>query len=184
MLRIRRHDLFMYWGKGNSLSSFTAHTMVFLWGILALFNFAASGVIKTDASKVFSSTEIQSSDSTIKNLTPTTTPDVERKLTPEELQQLEVKMQYSGDDEIIRKRLGLPPKSTQVTNSLPDQQPTLEKNPKVDDPAPEAPKAEATSEWIFRIAKLWAGKKFLINATRTVISDFNMDEKSTSTQIF
>ncbi len=144
--RIRRHDLFMYWGQGNSLSSLIAYTLVFLWGILAVFNFAASGVIKSDASKVFSPTEIQSSDSTIKNLTPKTTPDVERKLTSEEIHQLEVKMQYSGDDEIIRKRLGLTPKSPQVTNSSPDQQPILGKNPKVDDPAPEAPKAEAPSE--------------------------------------
>ena len=144
--RIRHQNFYMYWGKGSSLSSFIARTMVLVWGILALLNFAASGVIKNDASKVFSSTEIHSSDSTIKNPIPATTPDIERKLTPEELHQLEVKMQYSGDDEIIRKRLGLPPKSPQVTNSLHDPQPTLGKSPKVDDPAPESPKAEAASE--------------------------------------
>lgn len=142
--RIRHHDLSMYWGRGNSVSLFIARSVALMWGILAVCNLVAVG--SAASSNVPVQTEIQSPDSITQNPTSTTTPNVERKLTPEEIHQLEVKMQYSGDDEIIRKRLGLPPKSTQVTNPLPDQQPTLEKNPKVDDPAPEAPKAEAASE--------------------------------------
>lgn len=134
----------MYWGRGNSVSLFIARSVALMWGILAVCNLVAVG--SAASSNVPVQTEIQSPDSITQNPTSTTTPDVERKLTPEEIHQLEVKMQYSGDDEIIRKRLGLPPKSPQVTNSLPDLQPTLGNNPKVADPAPEAPKAEAASE--------------------------------------
>lgn len=143
VLRIRRQDLYMYWGRGNSLSNFIAHTLAFVWGTLALFTLIGF----TAYLKIPASTEIQSSESITKNTT-SAIPEVERPLTPEEIHQLEVKMQYSGDDEIIRKRLGLPPKSTQVTNTLPDQQPTLEKTPKVkaDDSAQEIPKAESASE--------------------------------------
>lgn len=141
VMRIRRKDYYMYWGGGNFLSSFIAHTLAFVWGALALFALIGfKGLSETPAP-----TEFQPSEP-IKNGAALASPEIERRLTPEEIHQLEVKMQYSGDDEIIRKRLGLPPKSTQVTNPLPDQQPTLEKNPKEDDPAPEAPKAEAASE--------------------------------------
>ncbi len=147
--RIRRQDLNMYWGSGSSLSSFIAHTMVLVWGTLAFINFGATVMITSEESKNSTSPEISLSvPPATERKNSLLTPDPGRESTPEELRQLEAKTQYSGDDEIVRKRLGLPPKSHQENGSLTDRQsalsPTLGINS--DNPEPQTQEKTPSSE--------------------------------------
>lgn len=139
----------MYWGKGSTLSTYIASTMVLVWGTLAFLNFGATVMITSEASMTGTSTEISVlPPATTEHKDSSLIPDPGRELTPEELRQLEYKMQYSGDDEIIRKRLGLPPKSHQEKSSSTDSQSAI--NPpsliKTDDPAPQSQEQKSSSE--------------------------------------
>lgn len=135
---IHRGDLFAYWGRGNSLSVFIAKALTGTWGLLALANFFAMMWFFTPEGPlhITDSTGISSKAKKIepdqKHLSPGTESIVERsagrqveqhgslvnskdarQLTAEEIRQSESEKQYTGDDPIIRERLGLPPKSDQ-----------------------------------------------------------------------
>lgn len=139
----------MYWGKGSALSTFIASTMVLIWGTLAFLNFGATVMITSEASKTATSTDVSPlPPATTEHKKSSLAPDPARELTPEELRQLEIKMQYSGDDEIIRERLGLPPKSHQEKSSSTDSESAT--NPtsgiKTDDTAPQSEEQKSSSE--------------------------------------
>ena len=135
---IHRGDLFAYWGRGNSLSVFIAKALTGTWGLLAVANFFAMMWFFTPEGPlhIADRTEISSAVKKIepdhKQLSPGTGSIVDRnagqqieqhgssanskdahQLTAEEIRRSEIEKQYTGDDPIIRERLGLPPKSDQ-----------------------------------------------------------------------
>lgn len=131
--RSRRNDrLTDYWGRGSFtelVGSFFASTF---WGLTALtcgliaalcFGFATSddkSVTKVDAPSPVMQQQVD-------KIPPIKTEQPEpaahkselpkepqkQEFTEEEIRQLEVEKQYSGDDPLIRQRLGLPPKVIQ-----------------------------------------------------------------------
>lgn len=129
--RDRNDRLTDYWGRG----SFTEHvggyfTSVF-WGLISvisgglffyiLFSLAPKKDSMVDAiSPVIQQQKVEQSSSTQPEYSTTTPQKTEppqeakkHEFTEEEIRQLEVEKQYSGDDPVIRERLGLPPKTTQ-----------------------------------------------------------------------
>ena len=130
--RIHRGDLFAYWGRGNSVSIFIARVLTGVWGIFAVANFSAvlwffspEGILHSPESGISASTPLENDR---KQLSPTAKqPEMQQpekhgstanskdahQLTSEEIRQLETEKQYTGEDPVVRERLGLPPKVDQ-----------------------------------------------------------------------
>ena len=148
--RIRRNDLYVYWGGGSFLSFLIAPVVVAFWGLaggasflVMMWLFIPESRFQSFRYSEDSSTEQQQtsvplagkraerghvqdqhsaenaaqarhieSRQTERKEQANETEGV-RQWTAEEIRQMEVEKQYSGNDPIIRMRLGLPPKIDQ-----------------------------------------------------------------------
>ena len=148
--RMRRNDLYTYWGGGSFLSFLIAPLVIAFWGLIAGACFL--GTIALISKEYLKDFEAGTADASTAEQQKTTSPPLRpstsstvqvqrttensaqtrhiesrqeerkehatetegvRQWTAEEIRQMEIEKQYSGNDPIIRMRLGLPSKIDQ-----------------------------------------------------------------------
>jgi hypothetical protein len=140
--RMRRNDLETYWGEGSFLSFLIAPLVIAFWAIVAItclfFTFGLISKLIDDVAStndqknsdlqtkqelqstkektlryVEQTTLMKSEDHSIAPKESVTEASKDQAWTTEEIRQMEAEKQYSGNDPIVRARLGLPPKADQ-----------------------------------------------------------------------
>lgn len=148
--RIRRNDLYTYWGGGSFLSFLIAPVVVAFWGLAAGICFLLTMWLFIPESRFQSFKDIEFSSGSdnatapgsavkrverepvevprkpensaptrqvesrpIEHKEPIPEATESKQWTAEEIRQMEIEKQYSGNDPIVRMRLGLPPKADQ-----------------------------------------------------------------------
>jgi hypothetical protein len=136
--KIRRNDLYTYWGGGSFLSFLVAPLVAGFWGLAGCGSFIAMmwlfipqerfQNLRITESSATTKTEVHAQERGSKKTEPTaeknehhqadrneSAPEASdsHKWSTEEIRQMEVEKQYSGNDPIVRARLGLPPKVDQ-----------------------------------------------------------------------